>query len=90
MSHIETNIKDRLDEAADRLRDKAIAAEAKGQTLVWALSPDDAKRVAQWMRTEARCLVGDEDHTPCRPEECTALAALEFADGILKGESSVG
>lgn len=85
MSHTTTTVKDRINLAADLLRDEAVVAEAQGKAIVWALSPEDTKRAAQWLRTVARCLHGDEDHTSCRPEECTALAALEFADVILKG-----
>lgn len=79
-----TDVKARLHEAASHLHDKAVVFAAEGKPIVACLSPESAKMLARWLRTEARCLEGDETHGVCHPEDCTALAALELADHILK------
>lgn len=60
--------------------------------VILALSPASIPGIAQWLRTEAACNAGDEDHeaTGCTVETCTALAALAVAENILKVKEKDG
>lgn len=73
-----TDIKARLIEGADRLDKAPVVLDEVATSLL-----------AQWLRTEAACLAGDEDHTTheCTASSCTAIAALELAESILKGKT---
>ena len=62
----------------------ALTATWPQAAMVEAFSPEFARLLAMWMRTEAKGNFGDEDHTTCVVERCESMAALALADHLLE------
>jgi hypothetical protein len=52
--------------------------------LVNLCSPDIVQLLAELLRTEARNVFGDEDHSTCETTVCPSMAALALAEHVLK------
>lgn len=65
----------------------ADAETPKHAAFIATMHPGVAGALATWLETEAKNNAGDEDHTPCTPDQCPFVAALATARQILGQEA---